>query len=208
MTNEYSPEGRIPVETKKSWTPERRAKQEATLLAKKAGPVPAEPAPAPNRRAEEVSSERRRRQDFGGLPGLKLSVDERAKDPEFTYRIINDKPGRIHQKTVQDDWDIVATTQMNGFNDVAKQAGEGTPMAYMVGSTENGAPQKAYLCRKRKEFYEEDKAKEQAVVDAREESIRRGAVTGPDGQGLSSAASYIPGGKDGRSGSNTIGRGR
>lgn len=213
MSNaEYSPEGRIPPAkpegNKHAWTPERRAKQEATLRAKAAASSPAEPAPVPNRRAEEVATSRRRRQDFGGLPNMKLAVHEGAKDPNYEYRIINDKPGRIHQKTVMDDWDIVKTTEMNGHVDYAKQAGEGTPMAFMAGSMEGGAPMKAYLCRKPKQFYEEDKGKEQAVIDAKEESIKRGIVKGPEGQGLPQEVSYVPGGKDGMSGSNTIRRGR
>ena len=176
-------------------TPERRKPSEATPLAP-------EPAPVPTR-AAAVAGERRRRNDTSQTAGMKLAVSEDAKDPNYEYRWLNDEPGRIYAKTVDDDWDLVTADQMNGHADTARNAGEGTPVARVIergASGVGGQPRKAYLARKRKEHYQEDDRKKQARIDTREEGLRRGQ-TGSS-EGLNGPTSYVP------TGGITIGHGR
>ena len=149
----------------------------------------------PQTRAAEVQATRRRRQDTGENAGMKLHVPEAAKDPNFTYRWFNDEPGRIHAKTVMDDWDLVGTDQMNGLAEPEKQAEQGTRVARFgeKGATgANGQPRKVFLARKRKELHTQDEAEKQARINAKEESLRRGAPADP--KALSGSTAYVPGG--------------
>ena len=170
------------------YTPERRKNEEPKVL-------PPQQVQPSNARAAEVSSERRRRKDTGPLAGLKLAIPEDAKDPNFEYRWLNDEPGRIHNKTVNDDWDVVTMDQLKGYVADDNHAGEGTPVTRVIergGSGIGGQPRKAVLVRKRKEYFEEDKRAAQARIDAREEGIRRGAAQAPEG--LQGPNAYVPGG--------------
>ncbi|WP_299477010.1 hypothetical protein [uncultured Paracoccus sp.] len=119
---------------------------------------------APRGRVEAERTERRRRQEVTGGRRYRLSVS--GKDPNYEYRWINDIPGRVHQLTKDDDWDVVQSTGGKGNTSV------GTLDERVVDA--NG--RKAILVRKRKEWYEADKRKEQGIVEAREEGLRRGVA--------------------------------
>lgn len=155
---------------------------------------------AENTRAAEVKAQRRRRQDTGPSAGLKLHVPENLKDPNFEYRWINDDGRRVHAKTVMDDWDIVESKEIQGD-------GQGAPVGRLAGKMEGGAPLRALLCRKPKEFYQADKGKEQRAIAEREAAMKQGAV--PAAGGLSGPNTYIPDRHDGYSsgkpGENRIG---
>ena len=135
-------------------------------------------------RSEDVKVERRRRPDSGAMAGQKLYVPDTAKDQNFSYRWANDTPGRIEQLTKADDWDVVSDITDHGQN-------EGTTEKRVV-DKETG--RKAVLLRKRKEYYEADKAEGQKLLDARDEAMRRGAPN--DSQGLSGSEAYVPNGKN------------
>lgn len=127
----------------------------------------------PGRPRKEESArrehERRRRKDASQTAG-RLGCDPSLLDhSRFAYRWINDQPGRIITKTKHDDWDMVP------------QAGEkedstdlGAMVSVVVGTLPDGSPKRAYLCRKPKTFYEEDKAAEQAALDEQLQQLRRG----------------------------------
>lgn len=140
-----------------------------------------------NTRAEEVQETRRRRSgDFNGL-FLRLGVDEALLDRRnFVYRWINDDKGKIEAKTQQDDWDFVVDTSIKGAD------GIDTRIRRQVGRTESG-PLYAYLCKKRKDYYEEDKAKEADVRRSQRENRILKQDTGARG-GVSDdpANTYIP----------------
>ncbi len=142
-------------------------------------------------RTEEVKSERRRRAGTGQANGLKLHVPDDMKDSNFEYRWVNDRPGRVHQLTAQDDWDVVSTDR----TDQLTAAAEGSVMRRAV---DKATGDNAVLLRKRKEFYEADKLEKQKPVDEMEKALRGGAA--PSSEGLSGPTAYVPGGK------NTIGR--
>lgn len=134
-------------------------------------------------RVEQEQRTRRRRESLGADRNLKLHVPEDKKDPNFVYRWVNDKPGRVQQLTEGDDYDVVAGVTNDGTTETRvadKSSGE-----------------RAVLLRKPKDFYESDKRSEQKVIDDRDEAMRRGAP--PSAEGLAGPESYVPGGR------NTIG---
>jgi hypothetical protein len=142
-------------------------------------------------RTEEVQARRRRRSDSGPSAGLKLHVTEDMKDPNFEYRWVNDKPGRIHQLTVQDDWDVVSTDRP----DQLTAAADGSVMRRSVDKS-NG--DNAVLLRKPKDYFEADRREKQRPVDEIEKALRSGPA--PSAEGISGSEAYVPNGK------NTIGR--
>lgn len=128
-------------------------------------------------RQAEVAQQRRRRQPgtLDRMDQLKLSVPDQAKEayPNSTFRWVNDTPGRMHNLTVKDDWDVVKDVE---------------PLA--VGTDQAGQPIYARLCAKPLEFWEEDqKAKAKAIRDQQKELIRRG-----DEKTAADAATYVAAG--------------
>ena len=135
-------------------------------------------------RSQQVKRERRRRGDMGENSNMKLAVPDHAKDQNFTYRWINDTiGGRVQNMTQHDDWDIVSDGQIDG-------QGEGTQVARSVGAMENGNPLRAYLCRKPKDFHEEDQQAKRAAINSREEELKEGPA--PNSPGLTAAEAYVP----------------
>ena len=143
-------------------------------------------------RAEQVISERRRRADSGTAAGLKLHVPADMKDEDkFAYRWVNDRPGRVHQMTKQDDWDVVSTDRP----DQLTSDSEGSVMKRAV---DKATGENAVLLRKPKAYFEADRLEKQKPVDAIEKALRQGPA--PSSEGISGSEAYVPGGK------NTIGR--
>jgi hypothetical protein len=138
-------------------------------------------------RQEENASVRRRRHGMGAERNLKLHVPDSIKDKDFEYRWINDKPGRVRQMTVEDDWDVVSTEDAQQLT----AAAEGSVMKRTVDKTTG---ENAVLVRKRKDFYEADQREKQKPVDATENALRHGAA--PSAEGLSGPTAYVPGGKN------------
>ena len=126
-------------------------------------------------RQEAVKKSRRRREGLGLDRNLRLHVPEGVKDPNFHYHWINDNPGRILNKTVQDDYDIVTEEDLRGEK---LGEGEGTQVKRAVGTGPDGGWKYAYLCRKPKDFYKEDQKTEQAEIDAKMKAIKQGSQEG------------------------------
>lgn len=140
-------------------------------------------------RQAEVQQRRRRRDDMGDDRFLKLAVPNELREPGFVYRWLNDTPGRLENKTVHDDWDVVKQPV-----DPDKDNGEGTAVRRPVGVSPDGKPLYAYLCRKPEEFYREDKSKEQAQIKVQEDALKRGEVKGAEA--LTGPQAYVPGGRN------------
>jgi len=141
----------------------------------------------PTPRQEQERSARRRREDLGVGRMRNLAINGKL-DPDFEYRWVNDKPGRVQMLTVDDDWDVV-TTEMLGNRD-AKDKGVGSTVERVVDKT-NGT--RAVLVRKRKEFYNADKAKEQTLVDETQAGLARGqSSTAGTLQASEPDKSYVP----------------
>jgi hypothetical protein len=132
-------------------------------------------------RQEQEQQRRRRRESLGEDRNLKLHVPSDKKDPNFEYRFVNDRPGRVQQLTQADDWDVVPSITAEGGNEtrvVDKSSGE-----------------RAVLLRKPKDFYESDKRSEQKLLDERDDSMRRGGPSSAEGL-TSSDNAYVPGGRN------------
>lgn len=135
-------------------------------------------------RKEEVKQERRRRGGLNHGLNLKLHVPEESKDPNFVYRFINKRDGRIQQLTQMDDYDIVSNEDM-----------ESRSIGTTVERTANQRDGEAMiLVRKPKEYHEADKARKKQAIDAKEDAIRRGAPDSPEG--LNGPSAYVPGGRN------------
>jgi hypothetical protein len=143
--------------------------------------------PGRPKRTEEVKQARRRREGLGSERHLKLHVPADMKDKDFEYRWVNNKPGRVRQLTVQDDWDVVSMDAP----DLQTSASEGTVMKRTV---DKGTGEEAILVRKRKEFYQADKMEADKLLDARDEAMRSGPPPSPEG--LAGSEAYVPGGRN------------
>jgi hypothetical protein len=142
-------------------------------------------------RQEEVKAIRRRRQG-GDERNLKLFVPESSKDPNFVYRWVNDRPGRVRQLTTMDDYDVVSTAELNGGDpDQMSNLSEGTVMT-RTGDSRVG--EKVVLVKKLREHYEADRKEYDRRLDARDEMLRKGQP--PNQEGLSGKEAYVPGGKN------------
>lgn len=173
MSNNFKPEG------------ERKIVRESDLPGASVAPPPKFVQPkeqVPETRAASVNRERRRRSDTGPMAGLKLHVPDELKEEGFEYRWLNADEARVHAKTRQDDWDVVSAKGIDG-------SGEGTPVSRIVGKDASGLPRRAILVKKPTDWYRQDKAKELALIAAREKDIKRGVVA--EG-GLKGQTAYIP----------------
>lgn len=109
-----------------------------------------------------VSKEKR--QPFGNQT-QKLAYPQRAN---FHRHWFNDDPGRIDQA-------IGA-----GYTHVEDK--DGTKVKRVVGSNAGGLPILGYLMEIPEEWYKEDMAAQQKIVDTMDDAIRRGAVVGKPGE--------------------------
>lgn len=141
-------------------------------------------------RADEVKGQRRRRTHFGLRSHLRFSVpDELRDDNNYVYRWVVDRPGRIEQLTVHDDYDFVVKDEIK---DDPRQTGGGTRIERHAGTDQNGQPMRAYLVRKPKDYYVKDKAAEQADLSKRMAAIKRGRTPDEQGKSISDDGMYVP----------------
>lgn len=139
------------------------------------------------KRGQAQKAERRRR-NSDGLQGKRrrLAVDESKLDKEnYEYRWVNDDEMRLHQLTVQDDWDVVHDRDGTVKND---GAGTGSEVAVQAGGA--SGPQRQVLLRKRRDHYNDDYAATQRRIDDQEAALKQGSVPGGD-----QSNTYTPGGK-------------
>lgn len=140
-------------------------------------------------RSEQIAQERRRRNtDALGGKRRRLAVDESKLDREnFTYRFANDAGNRIHDLTVNDDWEVVQDRD----GELNQSAADGAQVAVRAGVDEGGKSMRSVLLRKPKAYHDADVAATQRRIDDTETSLRAGAAPGASGDGTT----YIP--KDG-----------
>lgn len=139
-------------------------------------------APVLSQRASETRRERRRRDDGDLDRGARLNlaipeeIREQARREGKTLRWINDEGNRMHQMTVQDDWDVVES-------DLVKPV--------PVGTSKEGTPIVARLCSKYQDWYDRDQRDKARILDEREKAVERGAKADPSDQ-RSEDTSYVP----------------
>lgn len=139
----------------------------------------------PARKQKQPKKQRRRKGSVGGRR-KKLQVHEESLDREnYAYRWIVDDGRRVHDMTDQDDWDIVPN------RDVKDDATDiGSSVSVLGNKTGDNGPQRLYLVRKPREYFEEDTAVIQAEVDKRERSIKRTGTTGSEGLSVQDPHAY------------------
>ena len=114
-----------------------------------------------------------------GTPRSKMAVE--GKDPNFTYRWVNDQGGRI-QQAEQASYEFVKAGDVTVGSGVDRNSETGDQVSQIVGTKEDGSPMRAYLMRIKREFYEEDQNAKQEEVDAKDAAIQSGSVSGQPGQ--------------------------
>lgn len=134
---------------------------------------------------------RRRRDDVAIEGGRRLGVAaETVADKEYVYRWMNDDGGRLLAKTRQDDWDFVGQL---GEHVPADEYTTGAAWR-VIGKNPDGSAMRAYLVRKRREFYEEDKRKEQKQTEEVTRQISRvgsSVVAGGSGNAMEDGDVYV-----------------
>lgn len=138
-------------------------------------------------RQEQVQERRRRRESLGADRNMKLAVPADFKDPNFEYRWVNDRPGRV-QQLHGEDWDVVEGASQLDSNSI------GTTVKRV---SDRFSGENTVLMRKPRKYYEEDQAEKKVALDKVDEALRRGAP--PSSEGLAGPHSYVPGGR------NTVG---
>ncbi len=120
-------------------------------------------------------------------------------DPNYEYRWINDEPGRVHNLTKRDDWDVVTDEMLGDRHE--KDRGVGSGVERVV---DRVTGKRAILVRKPKDFVAEDRAKAQRAVDEMDQMIKHGHVPakGDERPLTPGANAYVPAGgiviQDGR----------
>lgn len=152
-------------------------------------------------RVEQERAQRRRRQDLGVGRLSNLAIAG-TLDHRYVYRWINDDPGRVHQMTEMDDWDRVTAQEIGGTSEKDRQVG-----SHVERVVDKTTGKRGILVKKLREYYLEDKAKEQAALDDTDAAIRRGQTPTQTGQAAPAdlgSSGYVPSGgivvQDGRKG--------
>lgn len=129
-------------------------------------------------REETIKAERRRR-NSDGLAGVRnrLGISADLDTKNFVYRWVNDEGTRIHDLTVNDDWDFVVSRDGSAKADAT---GLGANVAVPVGTDKNGAPVKGVLLRKRRDYHDEDELAKRRRIDELEAGLKQGATPGAD----------------------------
>lgn len=131
-------------------------------------------------RKTEVAQERRRRTagTLDRMAQMKLAIPEKVREENKAYalRWVNDTGNRMHFMTEQDDW-----TKIDGVAPVP------------VGTSEEGKPIYAHLCRKPQAFWDQDNAERVAATVEQEKGLMRAAKSDPQ-DNRSADVSYVPAG--------------
>lgn len=127
-------------------------------------------------RAEATTADRRRRKvgSLDAMQDMRLVVPESARKDGFEYRWINDHGNRMHQKTVQDDWDKTPGVE---------------PIP--VSTDDGGKPIFAHLCQKPTALVEEDRSANLTLLKERERGIMAGQKSDPQ-DSRTEGESYVP----------------
>lgn len=151
------------------------------LQADAPGEQPTE-APAISARATETRRERRRRDDGDLDRGARMklaipkNIREQAEREGKTLRWVNDEGNRMHDMTVDDDWDVV-----QGVKEVP------------VKTDEAGKPVYARLCAKPLDWWQDDQRAKARVLDEREKAVARGAKADPEDKRQDEVSYVVPG---------------
>lgn len=100
------------------------------------------------------------------------------RDPNFAYRVINDKDSRI-KDALESGWEFVCSDDQLGD----KRAAEAGPIDTRVSKSVGGGTT-GFLMRIPKEYYEEDQKEKAAKIDEIEKALKPNKNQGQYGSGL------------------------
>jgi len=117
---------------------------------------------------EQLTTKRTSRRS--SINGTRNVLNITGKEPGFVYRVVNDTGDRIEQLK-EIGYEIVEDTKVQvGDRRVANPTKEGSSVRVSVGQGIQG-----YVMRIKQEWYDEDKAKKDARVNAIEQGLVREA---------------------------------
>lgn len=147
-------------------------------------------APEQHSRVEAAKVERRRRKGFGPKSRLRLTIPPHLeKDPNYRYYWLADRPGRVEQVTVDDDYDFVTDEETA---EDGRQTGLGSRIERHAGTDKWGNPVRHFLVRKRIEYHKADQAEKRAEREKTMAAIRRGKTPDAKGQPIHDDHDYVP----------------
>ena len=146
-----------------------RRNLEGLVMIEKRGPGRPPKNPYEGRRRKQTTGARRTSMDAPEIQGYML-------------RWVNDEGTRIFDKTVSDDWEFVTRDdyknagienidRLIGHEDINNKQDAGSRISKPVGIGKEGYQTKAYLLKKKKEYFEQDYAAFQAEVDRKEKQL-------------------------------------
>lgn len=136
-------------------------------------------------RIEEIRKRRQERGTLSNDPRLKLSVPQDRLDPNWEYRWVLDREMRVGSLRDQ-DWELVDMDR-TGHDD--RDTSMGNRVERIANDRTVSKPEKVFLMRKPREFFNEDKARRIDRLRDQEKQMSHGKVEG----GLADHA-YIPSG--------------
>jgi hypothetical protein len=108
---------------------------------------------------------------------MRMHIDEDDKDPAFHYAWINDQRGLI-QRAIKAGYEHVTTAEIPSWGEADVDSADSSSSLV---SMPVGDKVIAYLMKQPMEYYEEDQAEEQALVDAREADMKKSLNSGQNG---------------------------
>jgi hypothetical protein len=148
---------------------------------------------------QEAATTARRERIPLGTPRMKLNVSKPMLDyfnaRGEVLRWINDEPGRLEAATVEDSYRFVTKNEFPdiykiGQGDLTEREGIDSRISRVVGTRDSGVPVTAYLMAKPKADYDADQMEKAALIDQKEDAMRRGVDS--YGRPGDSEGRYIP----------------
>ena len=110
--------------------------------------------------------ESKRKTVRASINGTRNKLTIVGKEPGYVYRIVNDQDDRI-MDLQERGYEIVTHSATVGDKRVGTPKKEGSPVEISV-----GGGKKAYLMRQKQEWYDEDQAAKQELVDDLEATLK------------------------------------
>lgn len=121
---------------------------------------------------EAIAKAPQRRAKRTGL-GVRNVLTVEGKDPNYSYRIVNDSGDRVLRLTEQ-DWEVCAADELQvGDRRLGNPQPTGSKSEVSV-----GGGMKGYVMKKRKDWHEEDQVAKQEYVNQTEAATKQEAQSG------------------------------
>jgi hypothetical protein len=148
----------------------------------------------PPRAAAETETRRRRTGMLDVMSHDRLNpFDEGMLDPDYMYRWQTDEAGQLRALTTRDDYDFVMAEDLPGF-DISQTDSESDGRIRLIMNGASAGPNAiyGYLIRKRRDFWEDDRAQ----ISDFYQQMMEGRVYEASTDGDPKSAESRPGGSD------------